>query len=151
MRIFNQEKTQEILNPDMTQGYLKDDKLFIAHHAEVQAVKEVGHYEVIAEYPNGGKDVEWIVDVPAVEAHEAYDEYEDIKVFIPFTAAQLTEIKQNKIRARRRKECFSIINRGALWYEKLTIEQRAELSAWYEAWLNAPQTLEMPETPVWLK
>lgn len=58
-----------------------------------------------------------------------------------------TEMKLAKIRLRRERECFSVINRGALWYEKLTEEQRAELSTWYQAWLDAPQTGVIPEKP----
>jgi hypothetical protein len=59
------------------------------HHEAIKAVEEVGHYEVVAEYPNGGKDVEWIVDTPGVEAKEAWDEYEDILRYIPYTETEL--------------------------------------------------------------
>lgn len=60
-------------------------------------------------------------------------------------------IRLSNIRLQRETECFSVINRGALWYDKLTDEQKAELSTWYEAWLNAPQTLVVPQKPEWLK
>lgn len=60
------------------------------------------------------------------------------------------EIKADLIRSRRSAECFPIINRGALWYDKLTEEQKTELSAWYEAWLDAPETGTAPTAPVWL-
>lgn len=33
-------------------------------HAYVIDTEEKGHYETVAEYPNGGKDVEWVVDEP---------------------------------------------------------------------------------------
>lgn len=56
------------------------------------------------------------------------------------------------IRKRREIECFPIINRGGLWYEKLTQEQKEEeLSSWYESWLDAPATGLVPEPPTWLK
>lgn len=61
-------------------------------------------------------------------------------------ALQLEEQKA-EIRARREKECFSVINRGSLWYERLTDAQRQELSSWYAAWLRAPDTLVIPDTP----
>ena len=96
MRIFDENKTIELTNYDREKGYLKPDKLFIAHHEAVQAVEEQGHYETIVEYPNGGKDVEWVVDVEAVEAKEAYDEYEDIQVFVPYTAEELEKRKAEK-------------------------------------------------------
>ena len=151
MRIFNADKTQELENPDLALGYLLDDTLFIAHHEAIEAVEEQGHYETVAEYPNGGKDVVWVVDVPAVEAREAYDEYEDIKVYIPYTEEELEVRKQEELRERRAAECFPIVNRGVLWYEKLTAEQKTELSAWYEAWLDAPQTGTAPEKPTWVE
>ena len=61
------------------------------------------------------------------------------------------QVRSEKLRARREAECFPVINRGALWYDKLTEEQRAELSAWYEAWLDAPQTGVAPSKPTWLE
>lgn len=61
-----------------------------------------------------------------------------------------SELLGNLLRKRREKECFPIVNRGALWYEKLTAEQKAELSAWYEAWLDAPATGTAPERPTWI-
>lgn len=54
------------------------------------------------------------------------------------------------IRAQRETECFSVINRGTLWYEKLTAEQKNELSVWYQNWLDAPQTGIIPAKPEWL-
>ena len=151
MRIFNEEKTQEIVSPDLSQGYLKDDKLFIAHHDAIEAVAEQGHWETKVEYSNGGKDVEWVVDVPAVEACEAYDEYEDIQVYISYTEEELEQVKADTIRNRRERECFPIINRGMLWYNKLTEWQKTELSAWYEAWLDAPATSIVPDKLTWVE
>ena len=58
--------------------------------------------------------------------------------------------KKNEIRSRRLTQCFPIINRGKFWYDKLTEEQNAELSAWYQAWLDAPETGLEPEKPSWL-
>lgn len=54
------------------------------------------------------------------------------------------------LRHRREIECFSVINRGALWYERLTDAQRAELAQWYDAWLNVTETKVVPENPIWL-
>jgi len=55
------------------------------------------------------------------------------------------------IRTKRFQECFSIINRGAFWYDQLSKEQKAELRVWYQAWLDAPSTKIIPEKPAWLK
>lgn len=87
----------EILNPDYSLGYVVEEKLFIAHHDAIEAVEEVGHYEVVAEYPEtGGKDVEWIVDVEGVDAKEAWDEYEDILRYVLFTEEELAEIEAER-------------------------------------------------------
>lgn len=88
MRIFN-EKGIEIESPDLEKGYMKNDSLLIMHHEAVKGVEEVGHYETVAEYPNGGKDVEWIVDIPGVEAKEAWDEFEEILRYIKYTETEL--------------------------------------------------------------
>ena len=79
MRVFDENKTVELTEYDLTRGYLREDKLFIAHHEACGAVEERGHYEGVREYPNGGRDVKWVVDEPHVPAREAYDEYEDIQ------------------------------------------------------------------------
>lgn len=89
MRIFDETKTRELTDFDLAKGYLKYDKLFIAHHDETKARKEQGHYETITEYPNGGKDVKWIIDVPAVEAKDPYDEYEDIQIYVPYSEEEI--------------------------------------------------------------
>ena len=67
----------------------------------------------------------------------------------------------NNLRARREYECFSYVNRGALWYNLLTTEQQQQLNTWYKDWLNVPQVyLEtkpedietiIPQKPSWLK
>lgn len=93
MRILD-ENNVEIMEPDSGLGHLVEDRIFVAHHEAIEAVEEQGHWVVIAEYPNGGKDVDWIVDVPAVEAAEAWDEYENILRFVPYTEEELAEIEK---------------------------------------------------------
>ena len=61
------------------------------------------------------------------------------------------EAKKAYIRQLRTTECFSYINRGQLWYDMLTAEQKEELKEWYISWLDAPATLTIPEPPEWLK
>lgn len=150
-RIFNETKTEELQNPDLMYGYLKDDKLLIAHHDAQEEVKEQTHLVLLHEYPNGGKEYEEVIDVPYRPAKAAWDEYEDIQIYIPYTEEEIAQIKANEIRALRVIECFPIVNRGVLWYEKLTEEQKLELSLWYEAWLDAPQTGSVPDPLDWVK
>ena len=84
---------QEVPNPDLELGYLNVDQLLKARHPAVEAVEEQGHWETIAVSPNGGKDVKWIVDVVAVDAEEAWDEYEDIYRYILYTEEELARRK----------------------------------------------------------
>ena len=81
----------EVENPDLELGYLQDSHIHVAHHPAIEAVEEQGHYEVIAEYPNGGKDVKWVVDVEGVEAVEAWDEYEDILRYVLYSEEELDQ------------------------------------------------------------
>lgn len=55
------------------------------------------------------------------------------------------------IREQREKICFSYINRGYLWYSMLDEAQKAELSIWYQAWLDVTETKIIPVTPEWLQ
>ena len=55
------------------------------------------------------------------------------------------------LRRRRERECFSVINRGQLWYSTLTPEQMAELDDWYNSWLNVTKTRTIPTPLPWLK
>ena len=90
MRILDEnniELTEEQINLEL--GYLKPESIISIHHEAIEEVKEVGHYEVIAEYPNGGKDVAWIIDVPGTEAKDAWDEYEDIQRYVLYTEEEL--------------------------------------------------------------
>lgn len=80
----------EIASPDLTKGYLKQETQTI-HYDAVEAVEEVSHYETIAEYPNGGKDVRKVVDVPGVAVQDAYDEEVEVQRYILYTADELAE------------------------------------------------------------
>lgn len=97
MRILDEnniELTEEKVNLEL--GYLRPESIISIHHEAVEEVKEVGHYEVIAEYPNGGKDVAWIIDVPGTEAKEAWNEYEDIQRYVLYTEEELAAREAEK-------------------------------------------------------
>ena len=97
MRILDEnniELTEEQINLEL--GYLRPESIISIHHKAVEEVKEVGHYEVIAEYPNGGKDVIWVIDVPGIEAKEAWDEYEDIQRYVLYTEEELVAKEAEK-------------------------------------------------------
>ena len=79
---------KQIENPDLSLGWL-EKKTQTIHHDAVAGVEEVSHYETIAEYPNGGKDVQKVVDVPGVEAKDAWDDEEQVRVYHLYTAEEL--------------------------------------------------------------
>ena len=79
--------------PDLNNGWLREDSK-ILHHDAVAPVEEVWHYETVAEYPNGGREVRRVVDVPGVEARDAYDETVKIYVYIPYTEEELAEMER---------------------------------------------------------
>ncbi len=100
MRILDEnniELTEEEVNLEL--GYLRPESIISIHHEAIEEIKEVGHYEIIAEYPNGGKDVAWIIDVPGTEAKEAWDEYEDIQRYVLYTEEELT-VKEAEKKAK---------------------------------------------------
>lgn len=94
MKVYDETKSYELTVYDLEQGKLIPDKLFIAHHPEQAEIPAVKHREV-KRFPNGGASAEWVIDVPAVPAKPSWDEYEDIMVYVPFTAEQLQEIERN--------------------------------------------------------
>lgn len=98
----------EIEYPDLELGYLQEAQVLKVHHEAVEAVEEQGHWETIAKYPNGGKDVKWIIDVPAIEAAEAWDEYEDILRYVLFTEEELKEREKAAEEAYRKSPEYRI-------------------------------------------
>ena len=86
-------------NPDLTLGYLTDDTQPLEHPAQ-EAVAEVAHYETVAEYPSGGRDVQRVVDVPGVPAKPAWTEQLPIKRYIRYTAEELSAQEE----ARKKQE-----------------------------------------------
>lgn len=95
MTVFD-ENDNPIPSFDPSLGRLIPDRLFVAHHPAVKPVEEVYHYEVIARYPNGGKDIVKVIDTPGVPLSEAWDEYEDILRFIPYTPEEFAEIEADR-------------------------------------------------------
>lgn len=72
-----------------------------------------------------------------------------------FDAAQSAAVdlqeQQEAYRRQRETSCFPIINRGILWYDQLTADQKSELETWYKNWLDVTETLQIPARPAWLK
>ena len=90
-------------NPDLTLGYLVDDTEPVEHPA-VEGVEEVSHYETVAEYSNGGRDVRKVIDVPGVPAQAAWTEQVPVQRYIRYTAEELAaqEEARKKVEAREK-------------------------------------------------
>ena len=86
-------------NPDLTLGYLTDDTQPLEHPAQ-EAVAEVAHYETVAEYPGGGRDVRKVIDVPGVPAQAAWTEQVPVQRYIRYTAEELAVQEE----ARKKQE-----------------------------------------------
>lgn len=149
MEIYNQTKTAIIQNPDFDKGYLVDDYLEIIHPEQPAIAREVA-YETVATYPNGGKDIKEIVLQEGREYKAGYTEKKEIKVYIPYTTEQLQTMQLQELRRQRQTQCFSIINRGKLWYDTLSTTQLVELDVWYKQWLDVTKTLQVPANLSWI-
>ena len=99
MRILD-ENNVEITAPDLTLGHLVEEEVFVAHRPAVEEVPEQWHYETIQEYPGGGKDVVKVVDVPGVEAKDAWDEYETVQRYVLYTEAELVRKQAPTLESR---------------------------------------------------
>lgn len=116
MKIYNEDKTKElqIEECDLEKGFLTEYTKEIFHEA-VREIAEQGHYEVIREYPNGGKDVEWVVDTPRVEGHQAYSETIEYQIYTLYSEAELLQ-KQYKKEMEDAKQQLAITDFQAIKY-----------------------------------
>ena len=133
-RIFNKTKTEELQNPDLMYGYLKKDKLLIAHHDAQEEVKEQTHLVLLHEYPNGGKEYEEVIDVPYQPAKEAWDEYEDIFVYIPYGQEQINRNLSARYIPSAGSSAAAL---GKVLLKTMTItedETKLAISGLYEEW-----------------
>ena len=102
MKIID-ENAAAIENSDLTLGYLVDDTEPVEHPA-VEGVEEQWHWETVTEYPNGGKDVQKIVDRPGVKAQAAWTEQVPIQKYIRYTAEELAAQEEARKKAEAREK-----------------------------------------------
>lgn len=94
MEIYN-EAMERIENPDMMLGRLTHSTRTV-HHEAIPGVEEKWHYEIVREYPNGGKDIAKVIDVPGVHSQPAWDEKIPIQIYIPYTKEELEAIEEER-------------------------------------------------------
>lgn len=100
MKIFDESLTTELESPDLEKGRLEPARRLVEHH---KAVERVFHYEVMEgtvslENPKGLRH-----EVEDVAAKAAWDEYEDVQKYVPYTDAELAKIAADKKAEEDRK------------------------------------------------
>ena len=132
MRVFNQDKTQQLTNFDLSKGRLVNDTITTVLPAVEEQIEQ-GHYETIAIYPNGGKDVAWVVDQPYIEAKPARKDIEEIQVYIPFTAEEQAQYEQEKYESLVESK---IRSRYTLSQELAILRQKETKTQEYQAYFD---------------
>ena len=90
MKIYDVALEHELLNPDLTHGKLETVKRVTVHH---EAVPASVRYDLMADTitadcPNGLRQE---ITTPA---QDAWDEYEEVQRYVPYTDAELAEIAE---------------------------------------------------------
>ena len=70
-------------------------------HPAQAGVPELSHYETVAEYPNGGKDVRKIIDREGIPARDAWTEQVPIQRYILYTAEELAAKEEERKKAEQ--------------------------------------------------
>ena len=100
MKIYDESLEHELTDPDLTKGELEIAERLAAHHPEQQRQThlEVMPGSVSKFAPNGLRHV--VEDVPY---KEAWDEYETVQRYVPYSDEKLAEIEAAK---RAEEEAF---------------------------------------------
>ena len=96
MRILDS-NNNELTTYDSSLGYLKNETI-TKHIPAVEGVEELFHYVTVREYPNGGKDVERVIDRKGVEAVPEHDEEEEIYRYTLYTEEELARREISSLR-----------------------------------------------------
>lgn len=158
MRIFDETKTKELFEYDQTEGYLRPDKL-VTHHEEVpekiiKTAKETAdelkaegkeieeedgaYFLVLKTYPSGGKDVQRIED-DAEPKQDAWDEEEEIAVFVPYTEKQKAEIEISQLKQKLFDSDYKAIKYAE---GQLSEEEYSPIKEERQAWRDRINELE---------
>ena len=100
MKIYDAALETELQNPDLTRGKLETAQRVTVHH---DAVPASVRYEVMADtisadFPEGLRQE---ITTPA---QAAWDEYEEVQRYVPYTDAELAEIAEREQAAKAATE-----------------------------------------------
>ena len=110
-------------------------------------------YALIGEISDASAEVDEPVDVNDFENNyrSYYLSKDNVLIKSDDKQKEIEEQRElTNLRTQREKVCFPYINRGYLWYSKLTDEQKGELESWYQEWLDVTDTKVVPNIPAWL-
>ena len=93
----------ELTNVDYDKGTTEPHKLLIAHHDAIEH-KDAVYEDVLVYEGEKGKLYEYRLVSPEVYAEDAWDEYEDVLLYTPYTAEQLSDIAKKKEEKEKRQE-----------------------------------------------
>lgn len=136
MRIFDETKTVELTEYDLTKGYMKSD-VIETEIPEQPAVEEQYHYEVVREYESGGRDVQKVVDVEAKAYLPARVEREEIGVYIPYTEREIKVMAAQREMSELKAKLAETDYKAIKYAEGFIVESeyapiRAERQSWRE-------------------
>ena len=123
MKILDETGTV-VENPDLTLGYLVDDTEEVTHPA-VEGMEEQWHWETVTEYPNGGRDVQKVIDVPGVPAQAAWTEQVPIQKYIRYTAEELVAREEERKKAEAREKLPETV--AALQEDNKTLKEENKM------------------------
>lgn len=133
------EDDNPVENPDLELGWLKNETKTV-HHDAVEGVKKVSHYEVNLK-PDGtpaiyydangkeyGRDVHEVIDVPGVQARDAYDEEVAFIRYIKYTAEELAKKKAEKEKQEERQKAVDTLQSAQTDTDSLMVDQEYRLT-----------------------
>ena len=120
---------------DLNLGRVREERRLVAHHEATPEVPEQGHWQdVLKDGQVIGQT--WVVDVECQPAREAWDEYEWVGVYVPFTAEELeanaaaqAEFNRTAAVAEQSRAAVMMLVRSQA--PSLSDEQALELDAMY--------------------
>ena len=110
MKIYD-ESGQLIATPDLDKGWLETAQCLVARHPEEPGRPAVTHTEVMAGTKNLRK---LVVDQPEVPAKDAWDEYEAVQVYHPYTSEELAQREQSAVHDREYERRLAALERMML-------------------------------------
>lgn len=124
---------------DLNLGCVREERRLVAHHEATPEVPEQSHWEEIAVDESGFSASSKVIDVPYQPAREAWDEYETVGVFHPYTDEELEAQAAERAEADRAEAVseqallavMMLVNAQA---SAMSDEAAASMAALFDGW-----------------